>query len=196
MHYCFRNIVFLGSFCPCYSDPKALLPAPRRISTHFHPEKNVPAPTTHLFTIFSQFVDHDVTFTPENEEDECCGKNVHNHPECFPFFAQRCDARHIPFRPGHCFPFARSLAFCDEDEAGGYSGTREQMNAITAYVDSSNIYGSSDEKAKSLRTLSNILNLRGELLEGENGLLPLLDNEDGVKEETAGDVRARENPGL
>ncbi len=36
----------------------------------------------------------------------------------------------------------------------------------------------------------------GRLLEGENGLLPMLPNDDGELEERAGDGRARENPAL
>ena len=44
-----------------------------------------------------------------------------------------------------CLPFSRSDAICGAD------GRREQMNAITAYVDGSNIYGSDIITSEGLR---------------------------------------------
>ena len=43
---------------------------------------------------------------------------------------------------------ARSVPFCE----GHGTGARNQFNAITAFVDASNVYGSTDSVAKSLRT--------------------------------------------
>ena len=88
------------------------------------------------------------------------------------------------------------------------------MNGITAFVDASNVYGSDTETAEMLRwsemtrlksrSLCHVFFSRsktrtmegGRLLEGENGLLPMLPNDDGELEERAGDGRARENPAL
>ena len=81
---------FSSSFCPetCESDPRALLPSARAVSVALQPERDLPAPTTHLFTIFSQLVDHDVTLTPEEPESLCCDPRVAaEDPECFSFFA-------------------------------------------------------------------------------------------------------------
>jgi hypothetical protein len=76
----------------------------------------------------------------------------------------------------------RSVSFCN-----GTWPHREQMNGITAFVDASNVYGSDNEKAMSLRTVVG----DGKLLESDGAKLPLIDGE-----YTAGDIRARENPGL
>ena len=52
----------------------------------------------------------------------------------------------------HCNPdqldFVRSIPFC-----GVSLFNREQMNLVTAYVDASNVYGSTDEVASALRSM-------------------------------------------
>ena len=45
---------------------------------------------------------------------------------------------------------ARSVPFCKANNLG----VRNQFNAITAFVDASNVYGSTESVAKSLRTHS------------------------------------------
>ena len=56
-------------------------------------------------------------------------------------------------------------------------------------MDASNVYGSDETTAAALRTN----NGTGKLLTGENNLLPI---DEETTEEVAGDVRAREMPGL
>ena len=63
---------------------------------------------------------------------------------------------------------------------------RRQFNAITAFVDASNVYASEDESAHIIRT-----HLDGEMKVDHSNLLPIVDNE-----HKAGDVRAIENPAL
>jgi peroxidase len=60
------------------------------------------------------------------------------------------------------------------------------MNGITAFVEASNVYGSDDEKAMSLRTGAG-----GKLLESDGAKLTLID-----REYTDRDIRARDNSGL
>ncbi|XP_021376679.1 peroxidase-like protein 3 [Mizuhopecten yessoensis] len=78
------------------------------------------------------------------------------------------------------------------------AGVREQLNDITSYVDGSQIYGSTEEVAKSLRTFKN-----GKLLVADSDLLPknsdtacVLDDPDKNHCFLAGDVRVNENPQL
>ncbi|QDU40354.1 peroxidase [Maioricimonas rarisocia] len=83
----------------------------------------------------------------------------------------------------------------DFDLSTGTPGNpRQQINEITAFIDASNVYGSDDVRAMTLRTLS------GGLLKTSDGdLLPF--NEEGLPNDgspmadffVAGDVRANEN---
>ena len=190
--------------CYCLSNPKNLLPNPRTVSQHFHPSSDQPHMLTHMFTIFGQFLDHDITQTPEHEVADCC----HSKDEqCFPI--------HIPCNasptkvveniscgigsngPGpyngvgesegenikECLPFSRSVEFCKAPLC-----TREQMNAITAFVDASNVYGSSTQRFSDVLLDQNSLFLKT----SGNNLLPLGPD----FQEAAGDERARENPAL
>ena len=75
------------------------------------------------------------------------------------------------------------------------SFSREQFNVLTSFVDASHLYGSTDEKARELRTLT------GGLMKENDGLLPFekshCDNGgDMPKTFFAGDERVNENPGL
>lgn len=97
---------------------------------------------THLTMTWGQFLDHDVTLTELPELD--CG--INNAP-CRPI--PGCVNIKIPnglellFNESvQCIPLARSL----RNPAGN------QINIITAYVDGSQVYGSSDELAKQLRS--------------------------------------------
>lgn len=70
---------------------------------------------------------------------------------------------------------------------------REQVNAITAFVDASNVYGSSPAVQSQLRAPT-----QGQLKISDFSLLPVLPilDDPATSEHTAGDIRARENPGL
>ena len=131
---------------------------------------------------WGQFLDHDITLTPENDVECECGGEENNDDECFqipiptndPFYST------LP-SPPTCLHFSRSTAFCT-------STPREQFNLITSYIDGSSIYGSDQTTADLLREFS-----RGELTTSvvNNNLLPVID---GAR--LAGDVRAQEQPGL
>lgn len=58
-----------------------------------------------------------------------------------------------------CMPFFRSAPSCLSGGALPARRHREQLNAITSFVDASMVYGSSDQSAASLRNLSSSLGL-------------------------------------
>ena len=169
--------------CP-RTNPRSL-PSPRVISRDFHFDINVPdANITLIVMQFGQFVDHDLTFTPETENEECCAEGNQNRGNCFSI----CIPRNDPFIALHgedCLEFTRSTSFCER-----LTSVREQMNEITAFVDASNVYGSDDEKNLLLRTL------RGGLLKSQRSISnkELLPEIDGRL--MAGDERALEMPAL
>ena len=163
--------------CPTRS---STLPSPRYVSHTFHTSENISASTvTHMLTQWGQFLDHDITLTPENEVHDCC-TNESTDPECFPIFVSDSDAFYS-LNSINCLEFTRSVAYCEEN-----GGARQQLNGITSFIDASNVYGSEDDTAAALRS-----NVEGKMKVGENNLLPQVD---GV--EIAGDVRALEMPGL
>jgi peroxidase len=180
-----------------YLDPSALLPNPRKVSNDFHFDSLNADYTTHMLTQFGQFLDHDITLTPESEVGSCCTFNK-GDKKCFPIEApcnDGFDAIGAPCSRGSiygggrggfisntqsCLHFGRSVEFCHEV----CNGARDQMNGITAFIDGSNIYGSSEVVKETLRS--------GDFLKvANNRLLPVINGG-----ETAGDTRAREMPGL
>ena len=89
-------------------------------------------------------------------------------------------------------PLTRSVPFCE----GQISGVKRQFNTITAFVDASNVYGSTSDDAHILRThRDGLLKVDGD----DTNLLPIVLEERGGMEvlaRRAGDVRAEENPSL
>ena len=166
------------------------LPNARLVSSIVHSDKNAPnTKASHFTTQFGQFLDHDITATPEEEVEHCCDSiwPSAGNEACWPI-----DVAHDEFfyaKNVTCLEFTRSVPHCEEN-----GGQRNQMNAITAFVDGSQVYGSDLELAENLRTFTN-----GELkiTEKDSGnLLPKLPNHEGELEFTAGDFRAREIPRL
>jgi len=113
---------------------------------------------TILVMQMGQFIDHDITHTP-NHGIQCCGRNG-----AFPatFDAEKCSpirmATNDPFWRGRktCMNFARSLSSpslkCELQ-------TREQLNQITHWIDGSNIYGSTVDEAMHLRSTRGTLKI-------------------------------------
>ena len=163
------------------------LPGARLVSTTIHQHTDTPSTTsTVFFSQFGQLLSHDTTLTPEEHVNKCCEKkaNGENEPECSTIDVSYDE--HFQKLGVSCLDFTRSVEHCvGKDNLA----RREQTNGISSFVDGSHIYGSDDEMASNLRTLSN-----GELKisqEANGDLLPKINNIF-----VAGDVRAREMPGL
>ncbi|PQA88361.1 peroxidase family protein [Hyphococcus luteus] len=92
-------------------------------------------------------------------------------------------------------------AIYDEETGTDLSNPRQQMNEITSWLDGSNVYGSSDERAHALRANDGTGRLKtsdGDLLPFNTDLLPNA-NEGPIDPATlflAGDVRSNEQVGL
>lgn len=167
---------------PCSSLLAGILPNPRLVSSTFHPDQNIPSKVaTHMVAIMGQFLDHDITLTPEEEAEGCCCGSTEE--ACFPIRVDKNDPFFQPHKVG-CLDFTRSLAFCEE-----FQRVREQLNGITAFVDASNVYGSTEEVAASLRTFSD-----GFMKTSNSGPYDMLPIINGTFK--AGDIRALENPAL
>ena len=118
------------------STPTSGLPSSRTISNFLH--RNTAPPTDPRFTLmlmqFGQFVDHDLSFTPEvnlDLEAGCC-EDPAASPECFPITVPQPDPDFSAAET--CKDLVRSAPHCS-------SGTvRQQFNAITAHLDGSQVY--------------------------------------------------------
>ncbi len=69
---------------PCPRSPNELLPNPRRVSRDFHTAVSHPSTRATLMVMqWGQFLDHDLTLTPETEEEGCCTADGFRR-DCFP----------------------------------------------------------------------------------------------------------------
>ncbi|KAM9360665.1 uncharacterized protein ABDE67_001280 [Symphorus nematophorus] len=178
---------------------------------------------THLLTIFGQFTDHDLTFTPHSPVIRSfnngidCDKSCDRTEPCFPIEIPEGDRRFG--RNSHeCMPFFRSAPACGSGKTGynfGQKNIRQQMNSITAFIDVGQVYGSDDSKAHLLRDLTSdkgLLRVNTKYTDNGRELLPFtnmsanmcatrarITNNDDVEDVPcflAGDERSNENIGL
>ncbi len=166
------------------------LPEPREVSKMFHPSEDHTSTVHSLMVMqFGQFLDHDITLTPEAELEEgvdCCDVSSSLDSEDCLAIPLRPDDKFVSDDGQNCLEFRRSSAFCSET-----TERREQFNIITHYIDLSNIYGSDEETVCKLRSDSDGTLLHQEV-EGQV-YLPCLDDSGILK---SGDIRAPEMPGL
>ncbi|KAM9495180.1 eosinophil peroxidase [Clarias gariepinus] len=133
---------------------------------------------SHLLVEWGQWIDHDLSLTPQSPSTASfrtgadCTRTCSRDTPCFPIQIPLSDPRR---GVQSCMPFFRSAPSCVD--ASVVCRQREQLNAITAFVDASMVYGSSDELASSLRNLSSPLGLlKHNQLHSDQGLayLPYL----------------------
>jgi hypothetical protein len=122
--------------------------------------------------IWGQFLDHDIDLTESST----------TNPERVPIGVPISDLEFDPDGTGvKVIPFTRSVY--DPTTGTSEENPRQQINQITAWIDGSMIYGSSNETADRLRAF-----VGGRLLTSAGGLPPA--DEEGF---FAGDIRANEN---
>lgn len=185
-----KDTVFVRRSPAAYADEAgapsgADRPNPRHISNEINNQRGRdvdPRQLSGMVWGWGQFLDHDITATPNSGAMDW---NI----------AVPAGDRHFdPDGTGEKFiPFSRSLA------AEGHPG-REQFNAITSWVDASNVYGSDPVRAAALRSGEG-----GKLKTSPGNMLPFntlgLENDNPMRrpEESlmaAGDGRANENVAL
>ncbi|XP_045134465.1 peroxidase-like [Portunus trituberculatus] len=179
------------------------LPSARLVSTSVSPDADRPNNDLTLYVmLWGQFIDHDLTHVPIFRFDntsgiECCTNNRRDfldanliHPSCFPIEIPADDPFHSRTSGRRCMNFVRSM-ISPRDCNLGFA---EQMNQLTHFLDSSNIYGSSREDEEKVRAFTD-----GLLKEQGSNLLPAnpeamecFSSSHGFPCFTAGDERVNE----
>ncbi|KFU91568.1 Myeloperoxidase, partial [Chaetura pelagica] len=159
-----------------------------------------------VFMQWGQWVNHDIDLAPASgagvSPELHCETDCAFQPPCFPIEFPPDDPRML--RSNSCMPFIMSASVCS---AG--LPVRQQLNAVSSFIDASTVYGSDDSLAKSLRNQTNQLGLMAvnqnftdaglELLPFENNTksICVLTNESmNIPCFKAGDKRVTENLGL
>ncbi|XP_055331071.1 peroxidase-like [Paramacrobiotus metropolitanus] len=155
---------------PRKSQSKIALPSARLISSSLVGTQVRLAPTwTTMFMQFGQFLDHDLTHTPQTQvQGNCCLPPSGSSPgstsianvtlaqtqvnlQCLPIDIPTNDPFYSRFGQ-RCMEFVRSLP---GSRAGCTLGSRDQLNQASSYIDGNQIYGSTLEQANKLRLFQN-----------------------------------------
>ncbi|XP_031713358.1 eosinophil peroxidase [Anarrhichthys ocellatus] len=150
------------SWDPEHTYHNASLPPVRLVSQEvlFTHNDNISLDSTlsHLLVEWGQWIDHDVVLTPQSPSTSAfrtgadCTHTCSRDTPCFPIQIPLSDPRS---GVQSCMPFFRSAPSC---VAGVPTHRhREQLNAITSFVDASMVYGSSTGMASTLRNRSSPL---------------------------------------
>ena len=130
------------------------LPNARLISTKIHERLESSDNKFSLMMMqWGQFIDHDFSHTPQykgpnNEMLDCKAcDSAFRHLACYPILIPKTD-KFYPSDNGRnrCMKFIRSLPSPNRSH-----GPRQQMNAVTHFLDGSQVYGSDICHAESLR---------------------------------------------
>ena len=175
-------------------------PSARYASQNLLPDKKMFEPSfTDLIWQWGQFIDHDITLSPETEvECEDCKFTGSCEPirvaKWDPAFGIKTQNR------GNCMRFRRSLPACPVKQ----SPVREQINDLTSFIDGSMVYGSTERVARALRQFRGGLLKVGPPFPGKQSSLPRITPETRnlviCMERTdcflGGDIRLNEQTGL
>ncbi|XP_075850553.1 lactoperoxidase [Microcebus murinus] len=129
-----------------------------------------------LFMQWGQIVDHDLDFAPDTELGSSdyskaqCEEYCIQGGNCFPIMFPRNDPK--VRTQGTCMPFFRAGFVCPT--APYQSLAREQINALTSFLDAGFVYGSEPSLASRLRNLSSPLGLMAVNQEVSDHGLPYL----------------------
>ncbi|NWY59126.1 PERM Myeloperoxidase, partial [Chionis minor] len=139
-----------------------LVPLVRKVSNdivRFPPEQlRMDQQRSLMFMQWGQFIDHDLDFSPDTPArvtfsgKEDCDTSCVKQPPCFPIKIPPDDPRIKNTRD--CLPFFRSASACTSGRA-----IRDQINALTSFLDGSVVYGSEVPLANKLRDQTNQLGL-------------------------------------
>ncbi|XP_040468672.1 eosinophil peroxidase-like [Falco naumanni] len=111
-----------------------------------------------MFMQWGQFIDHDLDFSPDTPArvtftgNVDCDISCAKQPPCFPIKIPLNDPRIKNTKD--CLPFTRSAPACT-----GGTAIRDQINAITSFLDGSMVYGSEVSLANTLRNRTSQLGL-------------------------------------
>ncbi|KAG7523725.1 eosinophil peroxidase-like [Solea senegalensis] len=117
---------------------------------------------TQMVSVFGQWVDHDITLTPQSPVIRSfsnginCDSSCECTEPCFPIKIPWDDPRYHE-NSEECMAFFRSAAACGSGNTGHFFGDstiRQQMNAVTSFIDASQVYGSDDLKTRFLRNMT------------------------------------------
>ncbi|XP_064604306.1 peroxidasin-like isoform X2 [Liolophura sinensis] len=135
------------------------LPSARLVSTTMMSSRHVTSDesSTHMLMQWGQFLDHDLTLSPQSisyarfSDGRRCNDTCDNRYPCFPIPVPGDDPR---IRTHTCIGVSRSSATCRSGTTSLFFNTlapREQINALTSYIDASNVYGNTIGDAERLR---------------------------------------------
>ncbi|XP_072221755.1 thyroid peroxidase [Leuresthes tenuis] len=133
-----------------------LLPPPRRVSREIIRSscKWRDDAYSQLLVEWGQYIDHDITFTPQSTgraafwTNTDCHTTCENVHPCFP----------IETEDSLCMPFHRSTPDCHISFGSSLQQAvqRQQLNAISSYIDASLVYGHTPQLQSFLRDLSGL----------------------------------------
>lgn len=140
------------------------LPLPRKVSNQiagYLNKDDLDENRSLLFMQWGQIVDHDLDFAPEtemgsdNHSKAQCDEHCIQGDNCFPIMFPAGDPKLKT--QGKCMPFFRAGFVCPIPPY--QSLARDQVNALTSFLDASLVYGSEPSLANRLRNLSSPLGL-------------------------------------